>query len=90
MYQKEIVIKNEFGIHARVAAAIVEKANTFNADIFIVKNGKEVNAKSILELLMLAVAKGEKITIKTTGQDSEIAINELVKLFEKGFGEFNS
>jgi len=88
VFQKEVFVRDSFGIHARVAAKIVELTNKYNADVFIIKDGKEVNAKSILEILMLAVQKGEKVTIKAYGVDAERVVQEISNFLDNGSGVY--
>jgi phosphocarrier protein HPr len=86
VFQKEVFVQDSFGIHARVAAKIAELTNKFNADVFLIKEGKEASAKSIIEILMLAVQKGEKITIKAYGIDAEKVIKEISNFLDNNFG----
>ncbi len=80
-------IRNKLGLHARAAALLVKTANRFVSDILIEKDGLEVNGKSIMGILMLAAAKGSKITLKVEGKDALQAIQTLGKLIENKFGE---
>jgi len=75
--EKEIVIENESGLHARPAALFVQLANKFNSDITVMKDKKEVNGKSIMGILMLAADKGSKIKLRISGEDAEEAMKEL-------------
>jgi phosphotransferase system HPr (HPr) family protein len=85
----EIVIRieNELGLHARPAALFVQKANRYRSDIFLEKDGMEVNGKSIMSVMMLAVESGTEIRIRASGEDEEIAIRDLKALIESNFGE---
>jgi phosphocarrier protein HPr len=78
--KKDIIIKSKQGLHARPAALFVQIANKFDSDISIIKDGEEVNGKSIMGILMLAAEKGTKICLKAAGSDAESAINELEKI----------
>jgi len=78
--EKNIVIKSKQGLHARPAALFVQIANKFDSDIFVVKNGEEVNGKSIMGILMLAAEKGAKVCLKAIGTDAEEAVIELEKI----------
>ena len=78
--EKEIVIKGKQGLHARPAALFVQIANKFDSDIFVVKDGEEINGKSIMGILMLAAARGTKICLKAVGPDAEEAVVELEKI----------
>jgi phosphocarrier protein HPr len=78
--KKDIVIKSKQGLHARPAALFVQIANKFDSDIAVVKDGEEVNGKSIMGILMLAAEKGTKISLRASGSDAEEAIVELEKI----------
>jgi phosphocarrier protein HPr len=80
-------IRNRLGLHARVAALLVKTANRFTSEITIEKDGLEVNGKSIMGILMLAVSRGSKITLKAEGRDAVQAIKALGELIENRFGE---
>jgi phosphocarrier protein len=80
-------IRNQLGLHARAAALLVKTANRFVSEVTLEKDGLEVNGKSIMGILMLAVSKGSKITLKVNGKDSAQAIQTLGKLIEDKFGE---
>lgn len=74
---KDIVIQNRTGLHARPAAVFVQLANKYESEITIIKEGQEVNGKSIMGILMLAAEKGAKIKIVAEGADAEKAVEEL-------------
>ena len=78
--EKEIVVKSKQGLHARPAALFVQIANKFDSDIFVIKEGEEVNGKSIMGILMLAAEKGTKIRLRAIGTDAEEAVIELEKI----------
>ncbi len=80
-------IRNRLGLHARVAALLVKTANHFVSEIFLEKDGVEVNGKSIMGILMLAASKGSKITLKAEGKDAVQAVKTLGELIENRFGE---
>ncbi|MCC3146023.1 HPr family phosphocarrier protein [Halanaerobium sp. Z-7514] len=80
--EKSVEIKNRTGLHARPAAQFVQKAGQFESKINIIHEGKEVNAKSIMGVMSLGAGKGNKITIKAEGEDSEQAVKELVDFIE--------
>ena len=84
---RDFVVKNKLGLHARAAALLVKKANQFACDIKIEKDGLEVNAKSIMGVMMLAAAKGSTVILKAQGHDFREALNALGGLFENKFGE---
>ena len=87
MSEQTVEITNELGIHARPAALFVKEAGRYTSDIFVLKNGQEVNGKSIMGIMMLAVECGSKITIKAKGPDSAEAVQGLVDLVRSKFGE---
>ncbi len=76
--EKSVEVLLETGLQARPAAQFVQEANRFTADLFLEKEGKKINAKSIMGLMSLAITKGETITLIADGPDEEAAINELV------------
>ncbi len=87
MVEKDFEIQNELGLHARPAALFVKTASTFKADILVEKDGKKVNGKSIMGIMMLAAAKGSAIKIKARGRDADKAIGALQQLILSKFGE---
>ena len=87
MVEKDFEIQNELGLHARPAALFVKTASTFKADILVEKDGKKVNGKSIMGIMMLAAAKGSAIKIKARGRDADEAMAALQQLILSKFGE---
>lgn len=87
MVKKDVVVMNEEGLHARPCRMIVDLAATFKANIKFVKEGYEVNAKSILGVLSLAARKGSVVTIIAEGVDEKEAVESIAKLFESKFDE---
>jgi phosphocarrier protein HPr len=87
MTEKEVTIVNTLGIHARPATLVAQVAQRFQSDITVEKDGLEVNAKSVMGVMMLVAAKGSTITIRASGPDESEAAEALVKLVEDGFGE---
>ena len=85
--QKEITILNKLGLHARPAAMFVRAANKHRAEIWVEKDGEQVNGKSIMGLMMLAAGQGTKLILSAEGVDAEKAIQELELLVEKRFDE---
>lgn len=83
----ELEIVNPLGLHARAAAKLVGLANKFDSDVWIGKDGQEVNGKSILGVLMLACGQGSKISLRVEGKDADKALAALVELVKSGFGE---
>ncbi len=87
MYSKEIVVQNQVGLHARPATFFIQKANEFSSGIWISKDERKVNAKSLLGVLSLGVTRGTSITILAEGADEESAVNELADLVQTNFLE---
>lgn len=87
MIKKIFTIKNRHGLHARPAAMFVKIASQYESDIFIMKEGLEINGKSIMGVMMLAAEIGSEITIRTSGQDEDLAMDALTDLFDNKFGE---
>ena len=87
MVEKEIEVINKLGLHARPAAMLVQKASKFKSEIKLQKEDIEVNAKSILSVMMLAAEMGSFLIIKAQGEDEEQAMEAIAKLFEDKFGE---
>lgn len=87
MIEKTITIQNKLGLHARPAALVVSEASRFYAEIHLNKDGLEVNAKSIMGVMMLAAEMGSQILITADGQDAEMAIQALEVLFASKFDE---
>ena len=83
----QMVIPNRLGLHARAAAKLVQLANQFSARISVEKDGELADAKSIMEVLMLAAAKDSKIVISAEGKDEDVALEEIRRLIENKFGE---
>ena len=80
-------IINKLGLHARASAKLTQVANQFKSDIWIEKNNKKVNAKSIMGVMMLAASQGSDVTITTQGSDEKEALNSIVDLINDYFGE---
>jgi phosphocarrier protein HPr len=83
----ELKIVNPLGLHARAAAKLVGLANKYEADVWIGKDGQEVNGKSILGVLMLACGQGSTITLRVEGRNADAAHEALAALVASGFGE---
>jgi phosphocarrier protein len=84
---RQVLIVNSKGLHARAAAAFVRFAGGFAAEVKVVSKGQTVSGHSIMGLMMLAAAKGTKITIRATGKDARAAVEALVRLVGAGFYE---
>jgi phosphocarrier protein len=87
MLQREAEIVNKLGLHARAAAKLTQLAGQFTSNVWVARNGKRVNAKSIMGVMMLAAAKGSTISIETDGPDEAAAMTALTGLIAGCFGE---
>jgi phosphocarrier protein HPr len=87
MQQRDVEIVNKLGLHARPSARLTKLASGFKSNVFMSRNGRRVNAKSIMGVMMLAAAKGSSITLETEGEDEVEAIDALAELITSGFGE---
>ena len=87
--KKELVVQNKMGIHARPAAMIVRIANTYEGDVWVEKDGEEVNGKSIMGLMMLAAGQGSKLVFRADGapEDAQRMLTDLSNLFDSRFEE---
>lgn len=85
--QKEVTIVNKLGLHARPAAMFVRVANKHRAEIWVEKDGEQVNGKSIMGLMMLAAGQGSRLLITAEGADAQRALQELQDLVERRFDE---
>ena len=87
MYSKDVMVQNQVGLHARPATFFIQKANEFRSSIWIEKEERRVNAKSLLGILSLGIIGGTQIKIIADGADDQAAVNALVELVESGFSE---
>ena len=87
MIEREVVIKNRSGLHTRPAAALVKTAAKFKAEFYILKDGMEINGKSIIGVMTLAAEQGAKLLLQFVGEDEQEAAEAVVGLFERGFDE---
>ena len=87
MAKKDFTILNKLGIHARPAAQFVKTANRFQSDIFVEKDGVEVDGKSIMGLMMLAAGHGSVITVSADGADADAALEAIGELINRKFEE---
>ena len=83
----ELTIVNKLGLHARAAAKLVTLASSFESDITIKRGEQEVNAKSIMGVMMLAAAKGSVVEVSAEGKDADEALLEITRLVQNRFGE---
>jgi phosphocarrier protein HPr len=87
MQQRDVEIVNKLGLHARPSAKLTQLASGFKSQVFMSRNGRRVNAKSIMGVMMLAAARGSTVTLETDGDDEVQAIDALAGLIASGFGE---
>ena len=87
MLEREITITNKLGLHARASAKLVQLLSGFRAEAFLLRNGREVNAKSIMGVLLLAAGVGSTVTLRTHGEDEAEALDAGVALFARNFDE---
>lgn len=87
MVEREITIMNKLGLHARPAAQLVQTASKFKAEIKLKRKNLEVNAKSIMGVMMLAAELGSRITITAEGQDEHEAVEAVARVIQSRFGE---
>ena len=87
MYVNEVMVQNQVGLHARPATFFIQKANEFRSTIWVEKDERRVNAKSLLGVLSLGIVGGTNIRIIADGPDENLAVDGLVKLVESGFSE---
>ena len=87
MASAEVQIINKLGLHARASAKLTQVASGYKCEVWLTRNGRRVNAKSIMGVMMLAAGKGASITIDAEGEDAEAALTALQKLFADKFDE---
>jgi phosphocarrier protein HPr len=87
MQQREVTIQNKLGLHARASAKLTHLAGQFRSEVWISRNGRRVNAKSIMGVMMLAASQGTMLGIETTGADEIEAMQALIALIDERFGE---
>ena len=87
MFVREVMVQNQVGLHARPATFFIQKANEFKSSIWIQKEERRVNAKSLLGILSLGIVGGTSIKIIADGADEEVAVEALVDLVTNGFSE---
>ncbi len=89
MFVKDVMVQNQVGLHARPATFFIQKANEFKSSLWIEKEERRVNAKSLLGILSLGIVGGTQIRIIADGADEKDAVESLVELVESGFAEDN-
>ena len=87
MLERELTVSNRLGLHARATAKLVQLLSGFRANATLVANGREVNAKSIMGVMLLAAGQGTPVTVRTDGEDEVAAMDAIVSLFERRFDE---
>ena len=87
MIRTTVTISNKLGLHARASAKLTKLAGGFASDVFMSRNGRRVNAKSIMGVMMLAAGMGSEVEIETSGPDEQQAVDALVALINDRFGE---
>ena len=87
MFVKEVTVQNHVGLHARPATFFIQKANEFKSSIWVEKEERRVNAKSLLGVLSLGIEGGTSIKVIADGADEQQAVDSLIKLVESGFSE---
>ncbi len=87
MYVKDVMVQNQVGLHARPATFFIQKANEFKSSIWIEKEERRVNAKSLLGILSLGIVGGTQIKIIADGTDEEAAVEGLIELVDSGFSD---
>jgi phosphocarrier protein len=85
--KQDILIINKLGLHARASTKLTQTASQFKSDIWIERNGRRVNAKSIMGVMMLAASKGSSVSLEATGEDEAVAMEALITLINNRFGE---
>ena len=85
--ERTVRIINKLGLHARASAKLTQLASSFGCEVWLERNGRRVNAKSIMGVMMLAAARGATITVETEGRDADRALAEILALIADRFGE---
>ena len=89
MISKDFTINNKLGLHARPSAQVTQLATRFAAEVWIARNGRRVNAKSIMGVMMLAAGQGSVVTVDADGPDETEAMAAIGTLIDSGFGELD-
>ena len=87
MIQRDFRISNSLGLHARPSAQLTQTASRFASEVWLSRNGRRVNAKSIMGVMMLAAGQGTIVTVDVDGPDEQAALDAVAALIESGFGE---
>ena len=87
MYSRDVTVNNQVGLHARPATFFIQRANTFESSVWVEKEERKVNAKSLLGVLSLGIVQGTSITVLANGPDEKEAVDGLIELIESNFSE---
>ena len=87
MLETTVTVKNRAGLHTRPAASLVKMASKFKSEIFLERDGFQINAKSIIGVMTLAAEQGCKLKMKIKGEDQDEALEKMTEFFDSGFGE---
>ncbi|WP_017462153.1 HPr family phosphocarrier protein [Dyella ginsengisoli] len=87
MLEKEIVVSNRLGLHARASAKLVQLVQGFKSTVWLISKGREINAQSIMGVMMLAAGIGTALTVRTEGPDEQQALDAVIDLFDRKFDE---
>ena len=87
MIERELPIQNRLGLHARATARLVQTVSSFRCSATVSAKGREVNAKSIMGVMLLAAGQGSSVIVRTDGEDEAAAMDAIVSLFERRFDE---
>ena len=87
MLERELTVSNRLGLHARATAKLVQELAPFRCGVTLQAKGREVNAKSIMGVMLLAAGQGTPVTVRIDGEDEAAAMQEVVSLFERRFDE---
>lgn len=87
MREQDVTVSNRLGLHARAAAKLVQTVQPFRSTVMLINNDREVNAKSIMGVMMLAAGQGTIVTIRVDGDDEDAALAAVINLFERKFDE---
>ena len=87
MLERDIVVSNRLGLHARASAKLVQLVSSFKSTVWIISKGREVNAQSIMGVMMLAAGMGTALSVRAEGEDEAAALEAVVALFDRKFDE---
>ncbi len=87
MREQDIVVSNRLGLHARASAKLVQLVQGFKSTVMLLNKGREVNAKSIMGVMMLAAGLGTQLTVRAEGPDEDAALAAVIELFQRNFDE---